>query len=81
MNETFREPTVDELAMQIEEEGLTAAVAPLRSDLQALGALAGRSCAALRSALTDAALSDAMWLRAYVAARVATPRRTMPVAA
>ncbi len=75
MNETFREPTVDELAMQIEEKGLPTAVAPLRADTRTLTALAGRADAALRSALTDVALSDAMWLRAYVAARTAAPTR------
>ncbi len=73
MNETFREPTVDELAMQIEEKGLPAAVAPLRADTRALAALAGRARTALRTALTDATLSDVMWLRAYVAARTAAP--------
>ncbi|MEZ5091531.1 hypothetical protein [Nocardioides sp.] len=80
MNETFREPTVDELAMQIEEKGLTAAVAPLRADSRSLGVIAARACASLRAALTDATVSDAMWLRAYVAARVAAPA-PMPVAA
>ncbi len=75
MNETFREPTVDELAMQIEEKGLPAAVAPLRADTRVLTTLANRAGATLRSALTDAAISDVMWLRAYVAARTATPAR------
>ena len=75
MNETFREPTVDELAMQIEEKGLPTAVAPLRADTRALSALSGRAGATLRSALTDVALSDVMWLRAYVAARTAAPTR------
>lgn len=80
MNETFREPTVDELAMQIEEKGLPTAVAPLRADTRALATLAARAGATVRSALTDATLSDAMWLRAYVAARTTAPTR-LPVAA
>ncbi len=80
MNETFREPTVDELAMQIEEKGLPTAVAPLRADTRALAALAGRAGAVLRSARADAGLSDAMWLRAYVAARTAAPAQ-LPAAA
>jgi hypothetical protein len=60
MNESFQEPTVEQLAMQIEEAGLTAAVAPLRAHV----------------ALDDAPSSDVAWLRAYVSARTRTGLRT-----
>ena len=81
MNESYRELTVDALAMQIEEDGLTAAIAPLRANTIAVTTLAARACSAVRSALTDAALSDVAWLQAYVAARTTSADRALPVAA
>lgn len=68
---TVQEATLAELAMLIEDHGLTAVVAPLRRDPAAVVVLADGVCDALRAALTDPATSDVAWLRAYVAARIA----------